>query len=58
MGRKDDKDNSSIKSYIDQLDKLIDEKRKENHSIKAIVDAMMKDQEKKNDSKNDLSDKD
>ncbi len=49
MGHKNDEDKSSMKSYMDQLDKLIDKKKKENQSIKTIVDAMTKNQKEKKD---------
>lgn len=38
-------DNSSIDSYLDQLNKLIENKKKENKSIQTIVDAMVKNQQ-------------
>lgn len=53
-----DKDSSSIiDPYMDELDKLIELKKKENKSLKTIVEAMLKNQSTKKDITDDESDR-
>ncbi len=44
---------STNDSYLEELNELIESKKKENESLKTLVDAMLKNQNSKDDSRND-----
>ncbi len=46
LEKKKNSDKPCLDSYVDQLDKLIELKKKENNSLKTIVEVMTKNQKK------------
>lgn len=53
----DEEKDKSMDIYLAQLNKLIESKKKENKSLKTIVDVMTKKQEDQTKSSNDLQNK-
>ncbi len=49
----DEEKDSTLNSYLEDLNKLLESKKKENKSLKTLVDAMLKKQDKGEDIKND-----
>ncbi len=48
----DEERDLALEAYLEELNKLIESKKKENESLKTIVDAMLKNQDSKHKSKN------